>query len=117
MSKQCPLMGIKCLEDGCMWWTDFAVARAGDPENLPAERRWDCSINWTAIFNYSGNHRLLCTQAATESARNAAAEAAGYSTQLMRSAVVQLEKLNSLAEQRALERCQNGGMLPDARTD
>ena len=89
MSKLCPLIGGDCLQDKCMWWTDFAVARMGDPENVPGERRWDCSINWSAIFQYSSNYRLLGNQAAIESFRN---DIADKSEKMMRLAIVRQER-------------------------
>lgn len=64
------MMGVECIEHECMWWTDFAVARAGEPENVPAVQRWDCSVNWSAVFQYSANFRLNGVQAATEDFRN-----------------------------------------------
>ena len=94
MKKQCPLLKKACMQDKCVWWIDFAVARAGDAENIPAERRWDCNMNWSAIFQYSGNHRLLCNQAATESLRNMTVEQNGRQLALSASLVASVDELH-----------------------
>lgn len=104
-----------------MWWIDFAVNRASDPENVPSIQRFDCAMNWSAMFQYSANHRLLGTQAATESMRNEVTADLQNLAQYTRATVVNLEKLNQLAQRREedLERLPraNGGMLSDARED
>ena len=71
MPKLCPFNKLKpCVKDECALWLEFAVAQRGEPNNVPATMRGDCSVNWGPILQYDANFKLLGTQQAVESLRN-----------------------------------------------
>ena len=70
MSKFCPHISDECLEDKCIHWQAFDMAKRGQPNNAPGVTMHDCAFNWQAIFLYDALFKLNGTQHAVESFRN-----------------------------------------------